>query len=114
MGIRIRWKSRLGSSPGASLLNLADIADRAMIRSVPKIARLWQREAKKLAPRGDTGNLKRFLKIRPIRGSTRVTLQHIWYTFIVDDRKPFLLRALFNVRPQALRIIRQEFLRLLA
>lgn len=114
MAFKVRWKSRLGNTPGSSFLGLVNIADQAMINSVPKIARLWQREAKKLSPVGDTGDLKRLLKIRPIRGSTKVKLQHVWYTFIVDFRKPFLLRALFNVRPQALRIISREFLKLLA
>ena len=74
MAFRVRWKSRLGNTPGSSFLGLVNIADQAMINSVPKIARLWQREAKKLSPVGDTGNLKRLLKIRPIRGSTKVTL----------------------------------------
>ena len=111
MPFRVRWKSHLGNSPDLSISKLADIADKAMIAAVPKIARLWQKAAKKLAPRGDTGNLRRLLKIRPIKGSTKVKLQHVWYTFIVDHRKPFLLQALQDVRPQALRIIRQEFLK---
>ena len=111
MAFKVRWKSRLGSSPGASIARLVDIADRAMIAAVPRISRIWLKEAKMLAPRGDTGNLRKYLKIKPIKGSTRVTLEYVWYTLIVNSRKEFLRTALFNVKSQALRIIRQEFLK---
>ena len=111
MAFRVRWKSQLGNSPDLSISKLADIADAAMIASVPQIARLWQKAVKAMSPVGATGNLKRQFKIKPIKGSTKVTLQHVWYTFIVDHRKPFILQALYSIRPQALRIISREFLK---
>ena len=82
----------------------------AMRRSLPAIARVWSREAQRLAPLGATGRLRRTLRIFESGG--RLRIRFIFYTPAVRARQgaqDFLLRAWQNIRSQVISIIRFNF-----
>ena len=83
-------------------------AENALRDSLPTIARLWQREAKRLCP-VRTGALRASIRIKPI-GRFKVRIQALFYAqFVRFTQRDFLAEAFERIRPLVLRVIQRNF-----
>lgn len=96
---------------GRTQVQIAELANLALRRSIPAITALWETEAKLLAPVGKTGKLKANLRFTSF-GGTQIKLNFIYYTLFVRRRQgenDFLIKAILNTRERAIQIIRLNF-----
>lgn len=112
-GIRITFKDNFGRLVDITQHTqdfLKDSLEKALRRSIPGIAKLWQDEARRLAP-NRTGRLRDNLNMVSF-GGTKITHTYIFYELFVrisQGNKDFLLLAFNNIRRQAINLIRLNF-----
>ena len=112
-GIRITFKDNFGSLVDITQHTrefLKEALETALRRSAPLIAKLWQDESRRIAPRR-SGRLINNLNMVSF-GGTQIRHNYIFYELFVridQGNRDFLLMAFNNIRKQAINIIRVNF-----